>query len=684
MIQASTKAIWRRGCVAILVVLGAMLNLPASSGGEVILTQGSSLTAIESDFEAGYLTLDEKVLLQIKAIKEPGELPVKYQRDISSSSAAELRGATMILRDILVAWDELSPATQLAVSAAMVRPSTAYTYTSPSGFFLLHYDITGPDAVPTTDDNSNGIPDYIEKCAAYCDTSWAVHDDQGYLPPPSDNGAGGDDKYDIYFEEMYYYGYTQGETPGPEPWDDYTSYISMHRNFIGFPPNDDPEGQWQGAAKATAAHEFHHAVQYAYDAYEDLWIMELDAVHMEDIIFDHVNDNYNYMPGFFLYPEKSIMENTTHAYSSFVWAMYLAEKFDTSIIVAAWEGARYASVYQSISDTLEERYGWTQDSAFADFATWNYVTASRDDGLHYSEGSEYLHVTIGRSHPSIPVLLQNSPKSPAGYGACYVAFIPDGSVNGIEITFDGADSREWAAYVIISSAVNSHEFEKIPLDPTTYEGEIVIPGYSSLYQVTLVGVNLSEFSSGANFSYSAEEDLGYAVESELLSSPVVYSGGAVELDYYVRNIAPTYDIVDIIVSDDQGWVDVDTISKALISGQDTVVHIPVSPPQGTPLASTSQLNFKVVSWGDPEVSDSVTATAQVILQRGDANFSGTINISDITYLVEFLYGNPLGPEPVPVREAGDFTCNDEVNISDISSTVEYLFGLGQPPSCNPH
>ncbi|MCK4632125.1 MAG: hypothetical protein KAT79_02575 [candidate division Zixibacteria bacterium] len=643
------------------------------------------LSAIERDFKAGQLTLDEKVLLQIKAIKKPTELPVKYQVDIAEISPAGLRSATMALREIRMAWDQLLPSTRLAVSAAITRPPGEYTYASPSGFFLLHYDIEGTDAVPTADANSNGIPDYIEKCASYCDTSWTVHNTQGDLSPPSDNGLGGDSKYDVYFEEMDYYGYTQGEMEGPEPWFDYTSYVSFHRNFIGFPPNDDPEGQWQGAAKATAAHEFHHAVQYAYDASEDLWFMELDAVYMEDIVFDHVNDNYNYMGSFFVTPEKSLMENTFHAYSAFIWGMFLAEKFDTSMMRAIWEGARYSpTVFEATGDTLEGRYGWTQDSAFAEFATWNYATASRDDGLHYEEGSDYLHVTIGRSHTYLPTPLQNSPKSPAGYAACYVSFIPNGTEDGLRVTFDGADSRQWAAYLIKSFSSNSHEFMKLQLDPTTAEGEIVIADYSFLEKATLVGINLTEFSSGANFSYSAEEYLEYAIESELVSSPVVYSGGAVELGYYVKNVAAVYDIVDMIVSDAEGWVEVDTISKSLASGQDTTIYVPVNPPQGTPLASTTQLNFKAVSWGNSDIVDSVVATAQVVLQTGDANFSGSINISDVTYLVGFLFGLPLGPEPIPVLDAGDFNCNGQVNISDISATVEYLFGQGDPPHCNPY
>ena len=48
--------------------------------------------------------------------------------------------------------------------------------------------------------------------------------------------------------------------------------------------------------KATAAHEFFHAVQFAYDYAEDGWFMEATATWMEERVFDDVNDNRQYLP----------------------------------------------------------------------------------------------------------------------------------------------------------------------------------------------------------------------------------------------------------------------------------------------------------------------------------------------------------------------------------------------------
>ncbi len=73
--------------------------------------------------------------------------------------------------------------------------------------------------------------------------------------------------------------------------------------------------------------------------------------------------------------------------------------------------------------------------------------------------------------------------------------------------------------------------------------------------------------------------------------------------------------------------------------------------------------------------------------RGNANGDGSedLNISDVTYLVEYLFGVPLGPVP-PCPNEGNANGDgpETVNISDVTYLVEYLFGvpLGPaPPAC---
>ncbi|MFH2054905.1 MAG: dockerin type I repeat-containing protein [bacterium] len=61
---------------------------------------------------------------------------------------------------------------------------------------------------------------------------------------------------------------------------------------------------------------------------------------------------------------------------------------------------------------------------------------------------------------------------------------------------------------------------------------------------------------------------------------------------------------------------------------------------------------------------------------GDADGDAIINITDVVYLINFIFGG--GPEPNPFL-AGDADCDQIVNISDAVYLINYIFSSGQPP-----
>lgn len=73
--------------------------------------------------------------------------------------------------------------------------------------------------------------------------------------------------------------------------------------------------------------------------------------------------------------------------------------------------------------------------------------------------------------------------------------------------------------------------------------------------------------------------------------------------------------------------------------------------------------------------------------RGNANGDpeDKINVTDITYLVQYLFGVPNGPAPTCTEEAntnGD--PEEKLNVTDITFLVQYLFGVPNgpaPPAC---
>ncbi len=663
------------------LIFSSFISLQAANNPFI---ENSALSKIENDYANGSISLDEKVILQVNSIKYPNKLPIQYSSSTQIKTESELRGATLALIQMRADWELLEESTKNYVSLALARASTEFTYISPGGYFKMHYDTAGVDSVPSEDLDLDSIPDYVERCAAYCDTGLAKSLEIGFMYPPNDGVYGGDSLYDVYFQEMSYYGYTVPEGFGSNPWNDYYSYLVLNNDFIGFPSNTDPEGQVAGAAKATAAHEFHHAVQFGYDANEDLWAMESGAVFMEEVVYDTVNDNYNYIDDFMDFPHTSLMDNAgLHKYGAFLWPLYLAQKFDTLLYVSVWEGAKYDDIFTAYADTLLNNFGWDIDSAYVDFTYWLFNSGVRDDGIHFSESSEYSPLAIGATHISYPIGITNSPASVGGYGSSFITFYPGSEIGKLKITFNGSNTRNWTAYVIKSTTQNSHEIEFITLDSISKRGELIITNFESYYSITLVGVNTDEFSSSVLFTYSAEIILPYEVSSQILTpDSAVYSGGVRTFDILIRNDAIINDIFNLIYWDNQGWLPMDTFALAIAAGDSAVINVDVTPPQGTPLGENSILFFKSESWGDTAVYDILERTGQIDLYRGDVDFSGSIDISDIVALVDYSFNGGL--EPQPILLSGDFDCSNAVDISDIVDLVSYMFDGGDYSPCNPY
>ena len=62
--------------------------------------------------------------------------------------------------------------------------------------------------------------------------------------------------------------------------------------------------------------------------------------------------------------------------------------------------------------------------------------------------------------------------------------------------------------------------------------------------------------------------------------------------------------------------------------------------------------------------------------RGDANLDGNVSLSDIVYLISYLFKQGNAPSPI---QSGDANCDDNVSLSDIVYLIAYLFKQGSPP-----
>ncbi len=632
---------------------------------------------IEDAYKNGEIDYETSLIYKVRNIHQPEKVPAKYKAKIERI----YKSATPILLEVRKSWPELSPQTQATLKALLARPSRPYSYDSPEGHFKIHYDTVGTHKVPTADSNSNSIPDYVENLALYADSSYRTMITYlGYRIPPSDGSAGGDAKYDIYTENMPYYGYTQPELPGPQPWNDYTSYISVHNNFIGFPPNTDPEGIQKGAMKVTVGHEYFHAVQFAYDVGEAEWFMEISSTWMEDISFDTVNDNYNYLPYFFNYPDLSLQTTTIHEYAAFIWDMYLSLNFGNELIKDIWERCITGDAVGEMDNALLTR-GSSRDAEFKKFTVWNYITGARNDGLHYEEAAFYPLIKIMRTHSSYPVTNNSSSAAPDNLSANYIQLNPTPDPANLNIKFDGQNGYRWALKalgVTINGTYSYSEFE-FPVDDTGY-AEGTIPNFGSYNYVILIPSVLSTSGLNLSYLYSAwltSADTLHRVDVTGGPNKQVVNAYTDTSYFYVVNSGMVIDTFSFQTSDRRGWLqNPQSFLDTLAPGESDTVMAISKTPYNALIGIADTLKLVSASLSNPLVRDSSSMILTIVAIRGDANNDGSITVADPVFLIAYLFKG--GPEPQH-SGTGDANCDGLITVADVVYLINYLFKSGPPP-----
>ena len=166
----------------------------------------------------------------------------------------------------------------------------------------------------------------------------------GYRPPRRDGTRGGNHKTDIYIRDvgaqgLYGFCTTEKRFRPNGPFDAW-AYCVLD--------NDYRRGQFPALTplenmQVTAAHEYFHAVQFAYDAFEDSWFMEATATWAEDEIFDDINDNLQYLRrGPLRRPQVPLDKfelGGLHQYGDWIFFRYLTEQFpDGPAACRPWSG----------------------------------------------------------------------------------------------------------------------------------------------------------------------------------------------------------------------------------------------------------------------------------------------------------------------------------------------------------
>jgi hypothetical protein len=84
----------------------------------------------------------------------------------------------------------------------------------------------------------------------------------------------------------------------------------------------------------------------------------------------------------------------------------------------------------------------------------------------------------------------------------------------------------------------------------------------------------------------------------------------------------------------------------------------------------------VISSNDPDEGEVTVPVHMRVIARGDANADFKINVSDVIYLINYIFKG--GPAPKSLS-SGDVNYDGEVTISDIVYLINYLFKGGPKP-----
>src|SRR4051812_17220227 len=161
----------------------------------------------------------------------------------------------------------------------------------------------------------------------------------GYHRPISDaRRGGGSGKFDVYLKELTgqgLYGLTVAEQRTSFSRRLYSSYLLLDNDFKGYPSGRDV------SLKVTAAHEFFHAIQYAYDVREDTWLKESTATWMEERYDDAGNDNRQYLrSGQIAHPNHALDTGTGFSvYGNWLFFEYLSQHYGRGIVHSIWNRA---------------------------------------------------------------------------------------------------------------------------------------------------------------------------------------------------------------------------------------------------------------------------------------------------------------------------------------------------------
>lgn len=485
-------------------------------------------------------TLVTVILLQFSTSVSAGPLDDYYLQQFGETKTIQLQKAILsaapevqesarcgmpLKKDLRRDWNLLEQSTQKVLAKQLVAPTLSASLTSSGGHFTIHYDTSGTNAPNINDYIVNGVlnhginyytglgltsaADWASKVGEAFEFAYLYYQNQGYHSPPNI-------PYDVYLSNLASaseYGVTQdiqrvSSTSFPYAS---SSFIEIDKDFTNSIFNPLTYTPLQ-SLQITSAHEFHHAIQYGYNYYFDIWYAEATSTWMEDELYDGVNQLYSYIPGWFTNSIRQIdlaqsdQGFNTQAYGRWIFNRYLAEKHGVEMIHSAWErvallaspggGADIPMI--PVLESLLSSAPYNSDLG-NDFIGFTKRVYTQDWVSHLADIPKIHSFSPLASYSVIPFPANTTP-APAvtlpHYSFAYYKFVPSpGAPSDLHITITGTSGIKATAFRKNGSIIDEFQFARV--DGQT----ITVPGFGTSAEVVLLITNSTAIDNhSANFS----------------------------------------------------------------------------------------------------------------------------------------------------------------------------------------
>lgn len=447
----------------LLLTAGALFSLFSSSWGMTAQEENLLVRQTLSMFGGSSEGLIDTTHPPARACGTPNIMQAKHRfNELSSASQA-------LLRPVLASRPSLPSFFDVPLLTGQTGPG-----------FRIHYATSGTDSVRNASVDlrgfgsglPNGVPDWVDTVGLVLDSIWIREVGQlGFRSPESDAfyPAGDGPRFDVYLQNLgpLFLGATYPDSAGGVLQNRSTAFIVLHSTFNVSPYSGQPNGP-QRAMRVTAAHEFFHAVQFAYNAFGSevvggnvypYWY-EVTAVWMEEQVYNDINDYIQYLPFWFRSPELSFRtfsfafgfdpDRAYHPYAMGIYGLYLSKRFPSppygySVVRRIWENMATVpgfNLFSAIDNALAP-VSSSFRASLKEFYQWNYFVGrktpiSPPDTLYGSEsavwptfdrpsGGDQSHIDSTDVYPTLfpefTVPCQSCPRQSAAFfcGPCTVS-----------------------------------------------------------------------------------------------------------------------------------------------------------------------------------------------------------------------------------------------------------------------